>query len=57
MGAFRSAVTEEDRWGNRWLAKERSFNKIDAAVALCMPLGSAAAGSAPRGLDVLAMIA
>jgi hypothetical protein len=25
-----SAVTEEDKWGNHWLAKTRSVNKIDA---------------------------
>jgi hypothetical protein len=52
-----SAVTDEDRWGNRWLAKERSLNKIDPAVAVCMALGAAAAGSGPQGIDVMAMIA
>ena len=57
MGAFMSAVADEDRWGNRWLAKERSLNKIDAAVALCMALGAAAAGSSPLVVDVVAMIA
>jgi hypothetical protein len=40
-----SAVTDEDRWGNRWLAKERAVNKIDAAVALCMAIGAAAMGT------------
>jgi phage terminase large subunit-like protein len=39
--AIMSAVTDEDRWGNRWLAKERSVNKIDCAVAICMAVGSA----------------
>lgn len=44
ISAIMSAVTEEDRWGNRWLAKERSLNKIDAAVALMMAIGAAVAG-------------
>ena len=52
-----SAVTDEDRRGNRWIAKERSLNKIDPAVAVCMALGSAAAGSSPMVPDVMAMIA
>jgi hypothetical protein len=39
------------------MAKERSLNKIDPAVAVCMALGAAAAGTSPRGIDVLAMIA
>lgn len=42
ISAMMSAVTDEDRWGNRWLAKERAVNKIDAAVALCMAIGAAA---------------
>lgn len=41
ISAIMSAVTDEDRWGNRWLAKERATNKIDAAVALAMALGAA----------------
>lgn len=41
ISAMMSAVTDEDRWGNHWLAKERAVNKIDAAVALCMALGAA----------------
>jgi phage terminase large subunit-like protein len=36
-----SAVIEEDKWGNHWLAKTRSLNKIDAAVALAMAIGAA----------------
>jgi len=36
-----SAVTDEDRFGNYWLAKERAVNKIDAAIALCMAVGAA----------------
>lgn len=41
ISAMMSAVTDEDRWGNYWLAKERAVNKIDAAVALCMAVGAA----------------
>jgi phage terminase large subunit-like protein len=40
ISAMMSAVTDEDRWDNRWLAKERSTNKIDCAVALCMAIGA-----------------
>lgn len=36
-----SAVTDRDRWGNYWLAKERSTRKIDAAIALAMAVGAA----------------
>jgi phage terminase large subunit-like protein len=43
ISAMMSAVTDEDRWGNRWLAKERAVNKIDAAVAVCMAIGAAEA--------------
>jgi phage terminase large subunit-like protein len=43
ISAMMSAVTDEDRWENRWLAKERATNKIDAAVALAMALGTAIA--------------
>ena len=39
ISAMMSAVTDEDRWGNHWITKERSVNKIDAAVALCMAIG------------------
>src|SRR5690606_6987942 len=41
ISAMMSAVTDEDRWNNRWLAKERATNKIDAAVALAMAVGAA----------------
>lgn len=44
ISAIMSAVTETDKWDNRWLAKQRSSNKIDAAVALCMAMGAAMAG-------------
>lgn len=43
VSAMMSAVTDEDRWGNYWLAKERAVNKIDAAIALCMAVGAALA--------------
>lgn len=43
ISAMMSAVTDEDRWGNYWLAKERAVNKIDCAVALAMALGAAVA--------------
>ena len=48
-----SAVTDNDRWGNYWLAKERAVNKIDAAVALCMAIGAANSyeGAKPMNLD------
>lgn len=41
ISAMMSAVTDEDRWENRWLAKDRATNKIDAAVAVCMAIGAA----------------
>jgi len=41
ISAMMSAVTDEDRWGNHWLAKERAVNKIDCAVALAMAVGAA----------------
>lgn len=41
VSAIMSAVTDKDRWENYWLAKERSLNKIDAAVALAMAVGAA----------------
>jgi phage terminase large subunit-like protein len=48
ISAMMSAVTEEDKWDNRWLAKQRSVNKIDSAVALCMAIGAAAADTTTR---------
>lgn len=41
VSALMSAVVEQDKWDNRWLAKQRSVNKIDAAVALVMAFGAA----------------
>jgi phage terminase large subunit-like protein len=41
ISAMASAATDEDRWGNHWLAKERASKKIDCAIALCMAVGAA----------------
>ncbi len=41
VSALMSAVTERDKWDNCWLAKQKSVNKIDAAVALVMAFGAA----------------
>lgn len=51
ISAMMSAVTDEDRWGNRWLAKERSTNKIDCAVALCMAIGAAMSMNSGGSID------
>lgn len=51
ISAMMSAVTEDDKWGNHWLAKTRSVNKIDAAVALAMAIGAAAGGGEDTGMD------
>lgn len=48
ISAMMSAVIEQDKWGNHWLAKTRSVNKIDAAVALAMAMGAAMAGDGVR---------
>lgn len=56
ISAIMSAMTDADRWGNYWLAKERSANKIDAAIAACMALGAAVAFERPkRGLTFFAV--
>lgn len=51
ISAMMSAVTDEDKWNNRWLAKERATNKIDAAVALAMAIGVAMAMPKGSGID------
>jgi phage terminase large subunit-like protein len=51
ISAMMSAVTDEDKWDNRWLAKQRSVNKIDAAVALCMGIGAAIAMGSSGSMD------
>jgi phage terminase large subunit-like protein len=57
VSAMMSAVTDEDKWDNRWLAKQRSTNKIDPAVAVCMAMGAAAAMGSTSAFDVNSMIA
>lgn len=59
ISAMMSAVSEEDKWGNHWLAKTRSVNKIDAAIAIAMAMGAAmqAEPSAPSIDDWLASLA
>lgn len=41
ISAIASAVVEQDKWNNKWLSKQKSINKIDAAVALVMAFGAA----------------
>ena len=41
VSAIMSAVTDQDKWDNRWLAKQKSVNKIDPAVAMVMAFGAA----------------
>lgn len=55
ISAMMSAVIEEDKWGNHWLAKTRSVNKIDAAIALAMAIG-AASGVETVALDMAGML-
>lgn len=56
ISAMMSAVTDEDRWGNHWLAKERAVNKIDCAVAGAMAIG-AASMEGRVVIDIAAMVA
>jgi len=53
ISAMMSAVTDEDKWDNRWLAKQRSTNKIDCAVALCMAMGAASATIRKRSFEMM----
>lgn len=48
VSAMLSAVAETDKWDNRWLAKVRSLNKIDCAVAVAMVIGAAAKGDSGK---------
>jgi len=57
ISAIMSAVTDEDRWGNRWLAKERAVNKIDCAVALAMAVGAACSYEGAPSFDAESWIA
>lgn len=54
VSAIMSAVTDADRWGNYWLAKERAVNKIDAVIALCMAVGVIVAMPAGKPKSVYA---
>lgn len=52
VSAIMSAVTDNDRWGNYWLAKERATQKIDCAIALAMAVGAALSYGADYGSDL-----
>lgn len=56
ISAFMSAVIDQDRWDNRWLAKQKSINKIDAAVALTMAFGAANAVQVEKRPLVMMML-
>jgi phage terminase large subunit-like protein len=43
--AIMSAITEADPWGNYWLAKRKSLNRIDPIIAVCMAVGAAMASA------------
>jgi phage terminase large subunit-like protein len=43
ISAIMSAITESDPWGNYWLAKRKSLNRIDPIIAVCMAVGAAMA--------------
>jgi phage terminase large subunit-like protein len=51
ISAMMSAVIEEDKWGNHWLAKTRSVNKIDVAIALAMAMGAAMMSDTTASVD------
>jgi phage terminase large subunit-like protein len=53
ISAMMSAVTDEDRWDNKWLAKAKSVNKIDAAVAMTMAVGAAAVQVKARDYQIM----
>ena len=52
VSAIMSAVTDKDRWGNYWLTKERSTQKIDGAIALAMAVGAALSYDGARTASV-----
>lgn len=56
ISAMMSAVTESDKWDNRWLAKQKSINKIDAAVSMVMAFGAANAITVEKKPLVMMML-
>lgn len=52
VSAIMSAVQEHDPWGNYWLAKRKSVNRIDAAVSICMAIGAAAAMPVAKDYEI-----
>lgn len=56
VSAIMSAVPESDKWGNHWLSKARSLNKIDAIVALCMAMGAASGATQVRAAEYQMLI-
>ncbi|MCD9005220.1 phage terminase family protein [Luteimonas sp. XNQY3] len=55
ISSMMSAVIEQDKWDNRWLSKQRSVNKIDAAVAMVMAFGAAMAGPIDHKRPIILM--
>lgn len=53
VAAIMSSVPEHDPWGNYWLAKRKSVNRIDAAVSACMAIGACDAMPAAKEYDIL----
>ena len=52
VSAIMSCVSDGDRWGNNWLSKAKSVNKIDAAIALIIAFGAAHAVLSEQSVDV-----
>jgi len=57
ISAAMSAVTEHDPFDNRWFAKRKAVNRIDAIVALAMAVGAATAGAVSSGVSVFESLA
>lgn len=56
VSAMMSAVTDSDRWGNYWLTKERSTQKIDCAIALAQAVGAALSYEGGFAVDIGGML-
>lgn len=56
ISAIMSVVTEQDKWDNKWMSKQKSTNKIDAAVALAMAFGAANAVRVEKKPLVMMMV-